>query len=130
MKKTNNWLEFAKEDLKVAELSLKEAIFNQVCFHSQQCAEKALKAYLEANHKPIPKTHFLDELLNLCSEIDKDFEGLKERCSKLDDYYIPTRYPDALPGELPEGLPDKNDASEAISFAKEILKFLTERINR
>ena len=38
------WLAFAHEDLRVAEIALPEGLFNQVCFHSQQCVEKALKA--------------------------------------------------------------------------------------
>jgi len=36
------WLAFAQEDLRVAEVVLAEAVFNQVCFHSQQCVEKAI----------------------------------------------------------------------------------------
>ena len=31
------WLVFAREDLCMAELALAEGIFNQVCFHAQQC---------------------------------------------------------------------------------------------
>ena len=36
----------------------------------------------------------------------------------MDDYYIPPRYPDALPGTLPEGLPGKTEAEEAIRLAR------------
>ena len=46
--KAKNWLEFSAEDLKMAELALKEKIYNQVCFHSQQCVEKAIKALWQA----------------------------------------------------------------------------------
>ncbi|MFO7541160.1 MAG: HEPN domain-containing protein [Chloroflexota bacterium] len=35
------WLRFASEDLQIAEFALEEQIYNQVCFHSQQCAEKS-----------------------------------------------------------------------------------------
>lgn len=128
MTRINKWLEFAKEDLKTAEITFQAELYNQVCFHSQQCAEKALKANLESRGKAIPKIHFLDELLNLCAEADKAFENLKDHCSKLDDYYIPTRYPEALPGMLPEGLPNKDDAREALAFAKEIMEFVKKRI--
>jgi len=41
-----NWLDFAYEDLRMAELALKEKIYNQVCFHSEQCVEKVLKAII------------------------------------------------------------------------------------
>jgi len=40
-KEYNKWIVFAQEDLKMAELALKEEIYNQACFHSQQCVEKA-----------------------------------------------------------------------------------------
>jgi len=122
--KNNRWFEFAKQDLKMAELGFKEGIYNQTCFHCQQAAEKFLKGYLLVKNHEIPKIHFLDELINLCIPIDKDFENLRENCSKLDDYYIPTRYPDALPGMLPEGLPAKKDALEAIAYAKEVMQFV------
>ncbi|MBN2050303.1 MAG: HEPN domain-containing protein [Spirochaetales bacterium] len=34
-----------------------------ICFHCQQAAEKALKAYLAYNEIRPPKTHDLDELI-------------------------------------------------------------------
>ena len=33
-KEYNKWIAFAQEDLKMAELALKERIYNQTCFHS------------------------------------------------------------------------------------------------
>jgi hypothetical protein len=35
----DRWLEFARQDLQMAELAMNESIYNQVCFHSQQCVE-------------------------------------------------------------------------------------------
>lgn len=126
--KNNSWFDFAKQDLKMAEVAINEKFYNQTCFHCQQAVEKFLKGYLINKNKEVPKIHFLDELLNLCIQIDTDFENLRDYCSKLDDYYIPTRYPDALPGILPEGLPNEKDALEAISFVKEIMQFVIEKI--
>ena len=40
---SDRWLIFAEEDLRIAELALPHGIYNQVCFHAQQCAEKAIK---------------------------------------------------------------------------------------
>jgi len=37
-------------------------------------------------------------------------------------------YPDAFPGNLPEGLPDKEDASQALEKTEEILQFVSRRI--
>ena len=40
---TERWLTFVQEDLQVAEILLREQVYNQVGFHSQQAVEKALK---------------------------------------------------------------------------------------
>ncbi len=127
MKEQNNWFSFAEEDIKMAESSFKEKIFNQTCFHSQQGIEKMLKGFLKVKGINVPKTHFLVELLKLCTEIDKDFQNLRDECSILDDYYIPTRYPDAIPGALPESLPQEKDAKEALSILEHISKFIKKK---
>jgi HEPN domain-containing protein len=47
---------------------------------------------------------------------------LNDALSLLDRFYIPTRYPDALPGMLPDGLPGQRDAQEALDLAKQTLE--------
>jgi HEPN domain-containing protein len=42
-----HWLTFARQGLRMAELVLEEGIYNQVCFHSQQRVEKAIKGWLD-----------------------------------------------------------------------------------
>lgn len=128
MKETDNWFEYARQDLQMAELAFREEIFNQSCFHSQQAVEKLLKGYLLASNKPYPKIHSLGDLLNLSTKVDKEFDNFKEKCLKLDKYYIPMRYPDTLPGSLPDGLPNEKDAAEAIGFAKEIMGFVMKKV--
>jgi len=44
-----------------------------------------------------------------------------EMAFRLDRFYIPTRYPDALPGMLAEGLPGQQDAQEALDLARRTL---------
>lgn len=128
MKEQNNWFFFAGEDIKMAESAFKEKIFNQTCFHSQQAVEKMLKGFLKAKGVNVPKTHFLVELLKICIEKDKDFQALQSDGSILDDYYIPTRYPDAIPGSLPANLPQEKDAEEALSILKRISKFIKNKV--
>ncbi len=59
------WLSFARDDLRMAELALEEGIFNQVCFHSQQSAEKSIKALISAQGKTPPRTHVMAELIRV-----------------------------------------------------------------
>ncbi|MCD6472604.1 HEPN domain-containing protein [Candidatus Aerophobetes bacterium] len=116
----NKWIKFSEEDLRMAELALKEKIYNQVCFHSQQCIEKALKGFINSKEQVCPKTHKLADLLSYLSP--SPFDYLTDIIIPLDRFYIPTRYPDALPGTLPEGLPVEKDVKEAIEVARLVLE--------
>ena len=40
--------------------------YDAVCFHAQQAAEKALKAWLAVADVPIPRTHNLEDLQAQC----------------------------------------------------------------
>jgi HEPN domain-containing protein len=124
MTEARSWLAFAREDLALAEAALEKGIFNQVCFHAQQGVEKALKGFLRSRQRSIPRTHALGELVALCRGLDDSFHRLEDTCVKLDRYYIPTRYPDALPGMVPEGLPTRQDAEEAVALLREALKWI------
>lgn len=42
----------------------------------------------------------------------------------LDRFYAPTRYPDAMPGTLPEGLPGKPESAEALAVATAVMAIL------
>ena len=123
----NRWFEFAEEDRVVARISLDKEIYNQACFHAHQGVEKMLKGYLAEKNKEIPKTHFIGVLLKLCLAADERFNILGDSCFKLDNYYIPTRYPDALPGGGREGMPNKKDAREALAILEEVTA-LTEKL--
>jgi HEPN domain-containing protein len=120
------WLTFAREDLRVAELALAEGLYNQVCFHAQQCAEKAIKASLTGQEHTVPRTHRMADLLAL---LPPGVIGeLADSLRLLDRFYILTRYPDAFPGALHEGLPDQRDAQEALDLARRALSCIEETL--
>lgn len=119
MNGSESWLRFAREDARMAQLAMQDGVYNQVCFHSQQCAEKCLKAWLAFHDESIPRTHRMADLVNLTS--GDWISDIKDRLLLLDRFYIPTRYPDALPGSVPEGLPDEEDAKEALQLAEGFL---------
>jgi HEPN domain-containing protein len=117
---TDRWLFFAGEDLQMAKLAVESAIYNQACFHSQQCAEKAIKALLTYQGQTPPRTHRLVDLQNLLAP--NPLEEIAIDLQLLDRFYILTRYPDALPGELGQQLPVERDAREAINLAQKALE--------
>jgi HEPN domain-containing protein len=123
------WLAFAREDLRIAELALQETIFNQTCFHAQQCVEKCLKALIAAAGELLPRTHLLSDLLgHLPLASRSSLAPLEEQVLSLDQFYIPTRYPDALPGSLPQGLPQREHAQVALVTARTCLEQVTKML--
>jgi HEPN domain-containing protein len=116
MNEAANWFEFARTDLKMAELALAAGLFNQACFHAHQAVEKLLKGFILARGKRVPRTHSLVDLGRLAQELGFPQE-LRNKIRILDGYYLPTRYPDAIP-DLSH-LPNRDEAQEALSMAKE-----------
>jgi HEPN domain-containing protein len=126
MNESERWLNFAREDLQMAKLALTETIYNQTCFHSQQCVEKAIKGLLLFQSRTPPRTHLLGDLLTL---LDPNPFTTSIDIQLLDRFYIPTRYPDALPGSLPDGLPNQEDATEALAVAQQTLDVVTQLVS-
>lgn len=123
-----NWLYFADEDYQSAKIMLDEEIYNKVCFLCQQAIEKLLKAYLLYNKKEIKRTHKIVDLLRECIDLDKKFLDFADNAVEIDRYYIPTRYPDAIVGMLPEGLPKKEQAESALEIASKLGNFAKNKL--
>ena len=116
-KEALRWLLQAENDLAFAGLGLREGYFAQVCFQCQQVSEKALKAIRYGSGERIVYGHSLVELaapLNLPPE-------LREDLAILDQYYIPTRYPNGLPGGVPYETYTRSQAQSAVTSAEGVV---------
>lgn len=102
------WLLQAEQDLEDAIYCLDGDKFHLTCFLGQQAAEKALKSYMYAKGEERVLGHSVAELTKKVIEYDMEFEGVSE-ASVLDKFYIPTRYPNGLPGGIPYEAFDKVD---------------------
>lgn len=122
------WLAKAQEDLEVGELCFREQYFSQACFLSQQVIEKSLKAFLVSKRGSYPRQHKVVKLAVLCAELKLDLDLLKDELKLIDEFYIPTRYPDAIPGGLRGGSPDAQDAKKALETAAKVLKLIRDRV--
>jgi len=122
------WLLQAQRDLDDAKFNLSGERFNVACFLAQQSAEKALKAFLFFKGVDFVWGHSVADLCEDAKKFDQEFQVVEKSCKCLDKYYIPTRYPDALPGGIPSEAFDKSDAEKAISLAIEILEFVEKKL--
>ncbi len=117
IRSVRQWIEKAEHDLIAAEhtLTLKENCpLDTVCFHSQQCAEKYLKAFLVQQSIGFPKTHDLRVLMQLIPS-DLSLLGLDiAEVLKLNRYTIEARYP----GEW-EPI-TREEAEQAVAIAKTV----------
>ena len=120
MKPHKAWIIKASNDLKSAlkPMSGNDTIPDTAIYHAQQCAEKALKAYLAFRTQPIQKSHDLELLADLCSDLDEQFGSIMDDAKLLTPYHTAFRYSDI------EMSPGEEDVSEAIGKAEKILEFV------
>lgn len=123
MSEVADWLLYAENDLKTAKSAIVDDVTNNACLHAHQVAEKCLKAILLSKEKEVPKAHDLAFLSGKTAQYETEISKFKEAFEFLNQFYIPMRYLDALPGSAAEGLPTKQESEKAISFAEEILNF-------
>jgi HEPN domain-containing protein len=118
------WLIKALQDMRSAEwlLASPDRLHNAVGFHSQQAAEKTLKAYLTWRDQPFEKTHSLVALVGKCLTFDPAFEALRLAATTLTPYAVTFRYP----GELPEL--SVEEAEQAIKLARQVWDFGLDRL--
>jgi HEPN domain-containing protein len=115
------WLAQAESDLAFAELGLRERFFAQACFVCQQSVEKALKALHYLGGARVVLGHSIVELLDTLVAQHVDLADLREGAQQLDQYYVPTRYPNGLPGGVPAEMFTRGQAEEAVSLARRFL---------
>jgi HEPN domain-containing protein len=111
------WLAQAESDLAFAEVGVRAGFFAQACFICQQAGEKALKALHYRHGARMVPGHSLVELLHDLLSERPELDDLRDAARQLDQYYIPTRYPDSLPGGIPAEAFTSAQATEAVAYA-------------
>ena len=126
---TQQWLDFAKTDLRSCENNLHdEFVTNIVAFHSQQAVEKAFKALLEEKEIVVPRVHNLINLYSIVSNLLDNTINLVE-LDALDEVYISSRYPNNI-GLLSTGKPSRQEAKELYESAKNIVEIILQTIEK
>jgi HEPN domain-containing protein len=117
------WIAKADADLLAAEKLFNiepEKLLSQIGFHCQQAIEKYLKAYLIFKDTEFAKTHDLNNLRDLCSKFDLDFDSLNFK--SLIDFAVDFRYPEE------EYSPDIQEMEGYITIAKMTKNLINNKI--
>lgn len=120
----NDWLNKADQDAKSAHALLAQdpPLLYPSCFHSQQVAEKCLKAFLTWNQIEFPRTHSIRELLDLVGHVDEELSRKLASAARLTPYGVDIRYP----GD--QGEPSLEEAQEAVQLAHQVYDVVVRRI--
>jgi HEPN domain-containing protein len=95
--------------------------FDAVCFHSQQCIEKLMKALLIARGAAVSKTHDLAEVGRLLGVAGEELPGGLEELRFLSLAAVTFRYP----GESA----DREIAARAYEISSRLRQGLLSRLN-
>ncbi len=98
MRRWKDWLRQSERKLGSAKWDLKGEFFEDACFSAQQAAE-----------------------------LTRDEEML-ERARILDQYYIPTRYPNGFDVGAPMDYYTEKQAKGAIEYAEDIIEFVKREV--
>lgn len=116
---TLEWISKAEADWTMARREMRarnSPSYDGVCFHSQQCAEKYLKARLEEDGIPFSRTHNLVALLALVLPVEPLWIVLHPRLNALNSFAVIYRYPGASATKL--------EAKNAVKDCKEVRRLV------
>ncbi len=121
--RSRDWLRQSLRDLEQAEDSMAAERHEWACFAAHQAAGKAVKA-LHLHHRQEAWGHVIARLPQQLPEPVSVPDSMVERGRVLDNYYIPSRYPNGHP----EGAPFEHygplQSEKAVEYARQIIDFV------
>ncbi|MDI7259966.1 MAG: HEPN domain-containing protein [Thermodesulfobacteriota bacterium] len=119
-----DWLARAEGDLALARALLPEgAFYEDLCFHAQQAAEKAIKAIYQHCGKRFRYTHDLDELITGLKNEGISVPGEVMEAALLTSYAWEARYPGlSEPVTVEEYREALRQAELVVSWAVKVIK--------
>ena len=123
------WFQQAAQDLDDATFNAGGGRHNIACFLAQQAAEKALKAFLYAQGHEQVRGHSVEALTRQAAGVDESLGSVMVRAAALDQYYIPTRYPNGLPaGSVPAHCYGPEDSARALDLGRTVIAAIQDRL--
>lgn len=116
---TADWLARARGDLALARVPLPEGgFYEDLCFHAQQAAEKALKAVYVSRSWTFRYIHDLEELITGLQQGGVDIPEEIQQAVILTSYAFESRYP---------GIDDpvtNEEHAQAVALAERVLRWV------
>jgi len=98
-REARQWIIKSDNDFKTVNILINQKeldiVPDSVCFHTQQCIEKLLKAFLVYHHIEFKRVHDLFYLVKLCETVDVQFTELYTLIDELAYFAVNVRYPDS-----------------------------------
>lgn len=117
------WLNRAHSDLSLAKVEAQGIYLEDLCFHAQQAAEKAIKALLIKHNIEFPYVHDIAGLLTLLEQAGQDVPGPIKEAERLTRFAVFTRYPGIAPPVTHEEYAQAIAVAEhVVCWAKDIIE--------
>ncbi len=117
------WLRYAEADLVLARVPLPErGLYEHLCFHAQQAAEKSLKAILVKSGIAFPHTHNLQTLIDLLPQEIPRTSSLTS-AARLTAYAVSCRYPGI------EEPVEESEYREVVNTAGDVVDWATKHLH-
>jgi len=124
------WLRQAEHDLRIAGGHHERADYSDACLMAEQAAQKALKAFLMWQGQRSVPLHSVAQLAESCAQFDPDFAAHIPAGRILDQYYIPTRYPDALaPPAVPFESYTQEQGARAVAAVHDLVALVAQKFS-
>ncbi|NJL29958.1 MAG: HEPN domain-containing protein [Thermoanaerobaculia bacterium] len=115
------WLAAAREELAWARHAAAGDYHAPACFHSQQGAEKAVKAVHYCRGARVVIGHNVRALIESLAPRVESLDALLDAARELDLFYIPTRYPNGLDSGTPGEAFSVGQSRRALEHASAIV---------
>ncbi len=123
------WLAQAEHSLMTTRILLESGLWADACFHAEQTAQLALKAYLYSRGRRYVNIRSVRELASQSSQEEAEFSPFVEYGMVLDRYYLATRYPDVLPDPaIPFESFTEQESRQAVGYAMEMVQLVRAKV--
>ena len=122
MEDAREWISRARSDLALAQARPEGVYLEDLCFHAQQAAEKAIKALLIRNGIQFPYVHDLAALLTRLERATGDLPDSIRQAERLTQFAVEARYPGTAP---PVG---EEKYQEAVKLADEVVRWAEKQL--